>query len=707
LPNVQMPDGSVVNLPDNPSPVQKLAVQAKMQLLDLRKKRDEITAQQKPLFDRYFSQPMGKRFNSPPDQAPIEALDEEIRLKESELSRHTADMGGLLDKALHYGKQGLSSIGRGLLSVAAMAAEAGNMDRASMGRGFEPGSATKDASRVGMAPTTQAERYINAGLEGASGSLLGGGGLAARLATGAAANLGSEGAATALGDNPLARALGSVAGGTAGGLSSMAKTSRGSVVKAATQGVSESELRLAKALQQKALEVSPVGLNTAQALGRSSPLDVAVSNVANSPQGLMVRAQLQAQPAAVQGVATKLIDVLPGRSVSTTQASDGLQSAATDAIKGVKSQRSQLWKSVFDANDNGVKNIDIDIHKRVQDKLYALISDTPNTPKGAFLNDLNKKLNMPNGDPITNAAKLNDILLAKSHELKQPTLGTPGFDAGSAKWLNSKIQEIRQDMGDAFHPYRMANKAYAEFTDAAVSPAKKGIVGQIAKNGAMDDKAAAIAPMLRVFDQGTTPGVNRSDILKLEHGLRSTPNGADSFQTAFKTWAAGKLDAASKSDSNRQADGVAAALSKSFGAMDAPTSAGQGFKDSLVAVARSKGLPDQSLVRGWKHAMEFVSASAVRPGSGVSSSSIRKAAQGETARYSASGSTPIISEVRSLISNLRGRDAYSFLDRLLTTPEGTETLIRLSNSSSLGKSAETALATLLGGTRVAQSKEGN
>jgi hypothetical protein len=701
-----MPDGAIVELPENPTPQQKQAIQAKVDLITLRTERDALAANQRAIIDKVNAMPMGSRKGFP-DPALLEGLDEKIRIKESEISRHKADAGGAWDKISHYGRQAGSAVLRGLGGIAALAAEAGNAERASYGRGFDPGSASKSASQLGSAPTTQTEKYVTGAIEGATGSLAGGGGLATRLATGAAANVGGEAAATALGDTPLSRALGSIAGGLSAGLVGSAKTSRGAVVRAATEGVSEAELRLAQAMQKRAMEVSPTGLNTAQALQRSSPLDAAISTISNSPQGGLVRSQLQAQPKAAEDTARKLVTQLPGRFVSPGEAADNLQSAATESIQQLKDQRSQVWKAVFGANDPGLKDVTKQAYSTVVGKIERLMDDVPNTPQEVFLRDLRSKMINSDGNPITDASKLNAILLAKSHELKKPTLGTPGFDAGSSKFLQSKIQEIRQDLGDAFQPYRMANQAYAKFSDAAVGPAKKGVIGQIAKNGAMDDKASALAPMIRVFEQGTAAGVNRSDILKLEHGLRTVPNGPDAFQTAFKVWASGKIDAAAKSDSNRQSDGVAAALSKSFGAMDESQAAGRGIKDSLVAVARSRGLPDQELVKGWRHAMEFISASSVRPSSVTPISSIQQAAQGSKVSRYVGGATPIIGEIRHAMSNLRGRDAYQFLDKLLTTPEGTETLIKLSKSPSMGKSAQTALATFMGSQSQSQTTEGN
>jgi hypothetical protein len=327
----------------------------------------------------------------------------------------------------------------------------------------------------------------------------------------------------------------------------------------------------------------------------------------------------------------------------------------------------------------------------------------PNTGLGEAILELrNKLIRGENEGYITSVEQLNNILKDTTNRLKAPDLATKGIDAGDAKKLGGLVQELREDWGAKFAPFREANAAYSQVTNEVVNPLKKSVVGEIAgRRGALPDADAVKTKLMGVFNAGTVPGAKSSEILTLEKQFRNIAEteasvaGPAAYQDAVKTWMASKISDASRVQGGRVDPNVAGRLEQTFLGSDTKA---QGFKDMLVGLARSQSKPDATYVEGMQKFLKVVSQAARRPGTvqGVSEGGAAEIAGRTIAN--AGGSTTI-NPLRNLMLRWSERlqaDAYKEMDRLLTSPEGVDMLQTLAKKPALSPAAQTAIATFLG-----------
>jgi hypothetical protein len=292
-----------------------------------------------------------------------------------------------------------------------------------------------------------------------------------------------------------------------------------------------------------------------------------------------------------------------------------------------------------------------------------------NTPKGKALQNLAASMFDADGNPITSAQNLNEVLKAAGAKLKGINLDTPGLDAGAVKFLQAQIAESRQRLGAAFKPIQNANSAYEGFTEGVYNPVKQSVVGRVAGKGFDPAQEAVQSRVFGVLDKGTTPGASTSEILTLEKALRGQPNGPAAFQDAVKTWMSNKISEATARQGGRPAEATAANLEKVFMGNDVKA---QGFKDMLVALARSQGLKDDALLNGMQNMMKITSAAARRPGtvSGVTPQGLEKVSRSRI--FGGVGNFSAVQPIRQpfkAIDDALNADAYGFMDKLLTTTQ--------------------------------------
>lgn len=663
----------------------------------------------------------------------------------------SVDIGHWYDPLVDQAKLIGTAAYKGLASLPAMAADALNADpqirMAQAAAGQKPANVadmplTTALGKSGYQPKTTAEKLESAAISGATGSLLGpAGGLMAPVRTavvGGTAGLGSELAATAFGDNPWVRLAGGAVGGAGAGVAAAVKG--GNTAKLAQEAVRDVKPQDLKAAQANMILARQQGVpvNASQAMPVPSNIDTLVDTLANSRYGTKITSQLRNQPDQVaMGMEDQLLN-LPGQVRAPQVVANNAQDVATRVINGAKSQRQSAWESTFnkgvddlklaragepvpvskasslvDSEGNPIVTTTIkdgselaselpqSAVKSAYDKLGALAAERPNTGLGDALSDLQSRLKSGDGF-ITDANKLNDILKDATAKLKSPTLATQGIDAGASKYMGSVISSLRDDWGAQFAPYRDANAVYQQLTDDVVNPLKKSVIGDLAgRRGALPDVEAVKSKVASIFNRGTVPGAKSSDILTMEQRFRSLPqtadsvSGAEAFQDAAKTWMADKISNAARQEGGRIDQNIAGRLENVFLGND---TAARGFKDTLVGLARSQGLKDDALLPGMMNFMKTVSMAARRPGSvqGVSTSGARAIA-GESVA-TASGAT-ITNPVRNVMQRWSMRlqaNAYREMDRLLTSPEGIDTLQKLAKVPPMSPAAQNLMATFLG-----------
>ena len=671
MPVVKMPDGQLVEMPDNPTPEQQAALRAIL----------------------------AKGATAPAVAAPKQ------------------ESSGLGETARVIGK----SIYGGLTSLPRFIMQAGDWLEEKMPTpgwtkipipGYGKIAEADKAIREAVEPKTKSGKVIGNIGETTVGAIASPGGLAAPIKSaiiGASSGAGSEAAAAAFGNNAVTRVLGGVAGGLTGGLVTAAKTNRGTLAREALSDARLEDLAVAVE-RMKAARDAGIPINLSQAMPRGSNIDAYVDALANSKHGRNVTEQLRKQPQQIAFGVEEQMANLPGQIRMPQVLANNAQEAATAAIDTAKRTRTNAWQKAYDDGllQSGQLTVPETAVSAAYQKLTDLANSVPNTSKAKMLMDLRERLVTPDGF-ITEPLQLNEILKDAAGRLKPVNLATSGLDAGVAKWVGKQVSALRDDFGAAFEPIQKANAVYQAATPA-VDALKKSVVGRVAgRSGAQDTLEAPQSRLFSVFDKGTVPGATSSEILTLEKAFRNAGQ-PEVYQDAAKSWLAGKVSTALKSTDNRMPENIGERLRVAFGDPRQLDQTSKGFEDVLAGLARSQGVPEAQYVKGFKNFMEIVSDAARRPGSvrGVTPGEVKEmASEGVFKRLGqVSVMTPIRQPALKWASVLEA-DALSTMDKLLTTPEGVATLVKLGKQPPKSHAAVTTMATFLGTNAATQGGETN
>ena len=688
MPVVKMPDGALVDMPDNPTPEQRAALQAIL---------------------------------SKAPQAATPATKEEV--------------SGLGETARVIGK----SIYGGLTSLPRFVMQAGDWLEEKMPTpdwtkipipAYKELSAADQAIREAVEPKTKAGKVIGNIGEAAVGAVASPGGMAAPIRSaliGASSGAGSEASAAAFGDNALTRILGGLAGGVTGGLATAAKTNRGTLAREALADARPEDLAVAVERMKVARDAG-IPINLSQAMPRGSNIDAYVDALANSKHGRNVTEQLRKQPQQIAfGVEEQMVN-LPGQIRMPQVLANNAQEAAEASIRQGMDQATKAWQKFAPQGAAIPEGVIANFDKQ----LKAMAAKYPNTAQADLINDVRSALKTgqqtTGGSPLLDAAGnlinpptkgpayLTDALQVKGaiddvlQNFGARKLNTPGLQGKELR----RAQEIRgmfRDMIDLEVPQlAQANKAYEAVMSGVVDPLKKSVVGRVAgRGGANAAQEAPQARLFSVFEKGTVPGATSSEILTLEKAFRKAGQ-PEVFQDAAKSWLAGKVSSALKSTDNRMPDNLGERLRVAFGDPRQLDQTSKGFEDVLAGLARSQGAPEAQYVKGFKNFMEIVSDAARRPGSvrGVTPGEVKEmASEGVFKRLGqVSVMTPIRQPALKWASFLEA-DALSTMDKLLTTPEGVATLVKLGKQPPKSHAAVTTMATFLGTNAATQGGEMN
>lgn len=565
---------------------------------------------------------------------------------------------------------------------------------------------------TGYQPKTKGEQYANAITRAASGALVSPGGMAAPVRSalvGASSGAGSEAAASLMGEGMAPRLAGGVLGGLAGGVATGLRTNKSAMAREAVEGLSPEDLAKAQANMRQA-QAAGVPVNLSQAMERPSNVDSVVEALASNRYGTKTQAQLRAQPMqANMGLETEMAG-LPGDVRTPQVAANNMQNVSTAALNQARQGRTAAWEAKRAATEQATFGagkapaVNPRAVEGVGYQLGLMAEARPNSAVGEQLRTLQSKLFDADGVPLTDPRQINEVLKEAATKLKSPDLATKGIDAGQSKFLAQTINDIREDLGPAFKPIREANITYKQITDDVINPLKKSALGRMAgRKGEIPDVEAMRGKMMQLFDQGTIPGAKASDILKVEKELRNVKSGVAgaeldgsvAFQDAAKTWMADKISDAVRPVGGRLNEDLPKRLTEAFAGNETRT---QGFRDTMVGLARSQGLPDDALYPGMEKFLKVVGMASRRPGfAGASPMDLDQiagqSAVGGVGRFSAI--TPLRQPILKWMEFLKA-DAYKAMDNLLTSPEGVDMLKKLAKGSPNDPKVQAAMATALG-----------
>jgi hypothetical protein len=657
MPIVQMPDGALVELPDNPDPALLAEIEAAV--------------------------------------APENPVKRQAKLIGSDVVK-----GGLGLPAMAM------DVGREVLNMPFTLGE--QLGDKVMGRKPRPYAPIGPKASIalqdfGVKPQTEAEKWQSLLTQGAVGGVASPGGLtrpAVQAFTGAAAAGGSEVAARLGGDNALMRGLGGVVGGGLAGLgSSFLNRSSPRVTELAREsldGLSPDQLQAARTFMEGSGK-NGMPLDFAQALeatgAQPSGMRVLRDTLANVKEGDATQALLKEQPGRLQDLSARWVGNQPGRIFSPEQAANNLSETATGVLNNARKARTAAVKPYFQAaGDLGGqfrREVLNDFSEMLQQP--GLTDDSVSAIRSA----MTKVKVLPATGSVMDAAEdYNQLIreLRGSFTANNPnprdalTRGQLGELAGRlTDRLKSASPEIAEGMAK-----------YSQISREVVDPLKQGQVGTLAGRSGYDAaKQTPVSRMTALFSAGRDPAAKHSPLLETARTLNKQDPSA--FADAAKTYYSGKI--AEAFDAGIGAGGKATnkdAGSKIYSSLFADSKQYAGMRDVVTATAEAAGRKPAEALRGLENFAKIVRATRSQPDNigGMSRQQIIEMAE---KHYGANairifGFLPFERMARNMESATMTK-TFRELDKLITTPEGVDILIKLSQTPVMDRRALALTAT--------------
>lgn len=559
------------------------------------------------------------------------------------------------------------------------------------------------------------------------------------MITGGSAGGGSELAAKLFGDNPFARIIGSLVGGTVGGLT-------GSATMLNTKDLAREATRDARPVDvAKAIDESnmahqyKVDTLPQQHMTRGSNLTAYVDTLANNAAGVNVTNKLRNQSAQVSILAEDMLGEVPGTVRPKAIVANNMQEAATDILSDLKRVRTDGWAKKFDEVAQMTEasgKVQPAVVEKIQETLGKLADEFPNSAQSNWLNDLSSKLTVTKtfddvvevlsknklldakGNPtysstlktqsvtqqvpMTEVKQIDRILREMRDGLKNVNLATNMNAAGNTKYLAGQIKDIRETLGNASEPYKAANTWYKQFTDEVYNIVKKYTpIGKLAgRSGAIDDKEGPVGYVFKLLDNGTIPGSSSSEIKTVAEQFRKHGKEAV-FDDLVKTWFATGIDKALATTTRELPDDIAKQLSKYFGAFATETSKMQGMRDILSSVAANQKMTKSETadyIKGFENMIKIFNAAAKRPAAFAGTSSKEVLETAGKGVFNRLGQFSIMTPLRQPMlawSSLVQHNSLKEIDRLISSSEGMETLMKLGKAPEMSQIAANILATFM------------
>lgn len=661
MPVVKMPDGQLVNVPDNPDPA----------LL-----------------------------------AELESL---AGTPDSPLTRQAKLIGSDVVKGAAAGPAMAFDVGREVLNLPFTIGE--QLGDKLMGRKPRPYApigpkASAALQDFGTKPETEAERWQSLLTQGAVGGVASPGGFTKPLlqaGTGAASAGGSEVAARLGGDNAAMRLLGGLAGGMtfAGGANLLNRSSPRvtELARESLDGLSPAQLQAARTFMEGAGK-NGMPLDFAQSLeatgAQPSGMRVLRDTLANVKEGDATQALLKAQPGQLQDLSKRWVGNQPGTVFAPEQAANNLSEAATGVIDAAKRARTAAARPHFEAAGPLGKGFRTEFLNDLSDALQqpGLTDQAAEAIKGAIART--RKL------PATAvAADMADDYNEIIRGLRGPYKGNPltPLDNRSRGQIGPVAERLTTRLREASPEIEAGMSKYAQISRDVVDPLKQGPIGGLAtKRGYAADTQAPLAKMNALFSAGRDPAAKHSPLLETARKLNKQDPAA--FSDAAKTYYSGKI--AEAFDAGIGAGGRATnkdAGQRIYNSLFADSKQYTGMKDVVTATAEAAGRKPAEALRGLENFAKIVRATRSQPEAigGMTKQQIMEMAE---KHYGANairifGFLPFERMARNMESATMSK-TFRELDKLITTPEGVDILIKLSQTPVMDKRA-LALAATAGG----------
>lgn len=684
MPIVKMPNGQLVDMPDNPEPEM------------LQKFKDHLATT--------------KVDNSAPIELPGNNPSTMDRLAAAH-SKAMPEMVNAADTGLRKGLLGLGNLG---LQTGRKIGEIAKpyLPQVPEGKFKDAVVGARDSVYNYMNPEdpkTATGKVISNLIASGSGGVVAPGNMGQNAAMGLAGGMGAEGAAKVFGDNPITRIVGSLLGSGIHGVATQEFNNKAKLAREMLSDVKDKDL--SQAIQNQRDDFARgIPTHLGQAMPTASNIDTYANALANSPQGKSIAELLRDQPHRISNQAEIELSKLPGEILGPHTVANRVQKAATEVISTADKVPGKVWSDTFEeAAKTAGKDVPEDTIKTVVkglldkrdtyakatseykalDELVGRFAETDSKTKELVF--------------LTDASKLHRSLNDFKSSLSKENLANKGYSTSVDKFMGKTIREIKTQLGEALEPYGKANKAYAE-AKKVFNDLKETEMGRLAqRRGAIAGQEANMSPIRELFNRGSLPGAP-SEILHAADKMIEVGKGKV-FVDAGKSHFAELIDKAGVTKNDRINDNLAENLTKVFGAPQRTNHISKGNEDILIGMARGSGISeDRAHAEGFRRFMSTVARAAKRPGtvSGTSKAAIDQAA--EESLFKRLGQFSFLTPIRQPAlrwSMYLKDDSLTAIDKMLTDPDQVANLILLGKQPTMNQTAQKSIMAILSANQAA------
>lgn len=581
-------------------------------------------------------------------------------------------------------RAGVRGIVRGLFSVPEMisnlAAPSKGMETALQSMSKTPLSPNPTVesllSRV-VAKPEGASRYLEEGIAGGTGALTFPGSIVPKIVAGAGGGVGGETAANLLEDKPWARVAGALAGGPLayaglqGGklirsLLGGPSTATPTVVSETARGTTPTEWDKMIAAREAGRDLGVPIIGT-QGLDRPSPLHALQEKVTGmSPE---LTAETAKQVPAARLAATRFLGSLAPEAEPAAVATRA-QGAAEAAIEKARKFATTGTAPYYELTRKTVSD-----QEMLLPAIRAQLNAAQSPAAREFLES--QVFGKLSGDKVQSVEELKNVINEAKTALKAPNIGDKGIDRHVMGKISTSLDELEKVVASASANRPLGHEVYKDIYERIVNPMRQSLTGKIAGvKGVVDE---AVPPTTRILGELNAPTVRAESIHKLAADM-TRAGDAQAFPALVRgTWEQNLEKAFAGAEGAAQT--APARFASALRGTAEQTAKRENFRATIAEVARANGgnqqAIDQAVVGAEKLMTVMEAAGRAKGGLGAMPAQGGGIVENIVLRGGAGAASGAQLRIFGPISDMLNRKAYKEIAGLLTSPTGLEQLREL------------------------------